>query len=403
MTSADLFALLSISWRLPEVCGTFESRLRSNFTSRDLRGRELLAAWPVFPRCLWVVLWGIFVPFWQMASDFVLLQLILTGGAGDSWSGWAGLWVGQEQGFGYCTPHNGQWPYRTSGTSGSDPALRLSSDVCLEVLLLSLLVSLLSLLFLPCPVFVFTLGLSVKHGSLSRVATTSSHFTPRAASVQPAFAGFEEYVVHESFLLQLFKSAEGDVWLLCRLQLSWGLPLYFWGFPRPSVNPFCWEERWGLDSLVGSTNSKLECLELWVGGGCLWAGLSEACALLWPSVQEFCWLDLIQFPNCQSTWFAPGASGYKKTQTLGLKNEEQEIVQRMHVNVQHIYLSFHWVAHWVLWRLLSGAFTVWLWSWATLWVTGAGGLYASGMCCFKWTTAHTHTHTHYYETVVFQL
>lgn len=104
-------------------------------------------------------------------------------------------------------------------TSGSDPAFRLSSDVCLEVLLLSLLVLLLSLPFLLCPVFVFTLGLSVKQGSLSRLATTSSNFTLIAASVrsgQSTFAGFEEYVLHESFLeaLQLFKSAEGDFWLL---------------------------------------------------------------------------------------------------------------------------------------------------------------------------------------------
>lgn len=317
-TSAGLFALLSVSWRLPGVCGTFESRLRSNFTSRDLGGlwgsRELLAVWPVFSSCLWAVLWGIFVPFWQVVLDFGLLQLVLTGAAGDSWSGWAGLWVGQEQGFGYCTPHDGQWPNGTSAASGSDPALCLSSDVCLDVRLLSFLVSLLSLLFLLCPVFVFTLGLSVTHGSLALVATTSSHFMPRAASVQPASDGFEEYVVHESFLLQLFKSAEGGVWLLCCLKPSRGLSLYFWGFPRLSVTSVCWEERWGSDSPLGSTTSKVDCLELWVGGGCLWAGLSETCAPLWPSAQEFCWLDLIQFPNCQSTWFTPGESGYKKTQ-----------------------------------------------------------------------------------------
>lgn len=128
--------------------------------------------------------------------------------------------MGQEQGFGYCTPHDGQGPHRASFPSGLGPALRLSSDACL-ILLLSLLVSLPSLLFPPCPDFVFTLGLSVKHGSLSRTATPSSHFTPRAASVPPAFAGIEEYVVHESFLLQLFKSVEGDVWLLlCCLELS---------------------------------------------------------------------------------------------------------------------------------------------------------------------------------------
>lgn len=123
--------------------------------------------------------------------------------------------------------------------SGSDPALCLSSDVCFDVLLPSFLVPLLSLLFLPCPVFVFTLGLSVTHGSLALVATTSSHFMSTAASVQPATDGFEEYVVHESFLLQLFKSAEGGIWLLCSLKPSCGLSLYFWGFPRLSVTCVC--------------------------------------------------------------------------------------------------------------------------------------------------------------------
>lgn len=174
-----------------------------------------MAAWPAFPRCLWVVLCELFVPLREMALGFDLLQLSFTGGAGDSWSGRAGLWVGQEQEFGYCTPHDGQGPCRASLPSGFDPTLRLSSDACL-VLLLSLLVSLPSLLFLPCPDFVFTLG-----PSLSRTATPSSHFTPRAASVPPTFAGLEEYVVHESFLLQLFRSVEGDVWLLlCCLQPS---------------------------------------------------------------------------------------------------------------------------------------------------------------------------------------
>lgn len=41
------------------------------------------------------------MPFWQTVSDFELAQLILTGGAGEGWSGCAGLWVGQEQEFGY--------------------------------------------------------------------------------------------------------------------------------------------------------------------------------------------------------------------------------------------------------------------------------------------------------------
>lgn len=231
-TRAGLFVLLGILWWVPEVWGTLESRLRSIFTSRDLGGlqgsREPLAACPVFSECLWVagheVLWGI---FWQMVSVLGMVQLILTAGAGNSWSGWAGwavwegLGVGQEQGLGYLTPQDGQWLCGTGVMSGrgSDSAFRLSSEVCLEVLLLSLLVSLLTLIFLQWPVFVFTLGLSVKHGSLSRVATTSSDFTMRAVSVwseHAAFTGLEGCVLPESFLevVQLLSSTEGAFWLL---------------------------------------------------------------------------------------------------------------------------------------------------------------------------------------------
>lgn len=219
-SASDLFALPSDSWWIPEACGTLESKLRSIFTSRDVGGlweaREPLALWPVFPRSFWGLLWGLFESLGQTVSDFGLLQLILTGEERGSWSGWAGLWVGQGQGFGYCTLHDGQWPYGADTTSVCAPALCFC-DLCLEDLSLSLLVSLLSLLFLQWPVFVLTLGLSRKFGSFFSVATTSLCFTLRAASVRSTLAGFEETVVHEGFLLQLFRSPEGGVWLLCCL------------------------------------------------------------------------------------------------------------------------------------------------------------------------------------------
>ena len=81
---------------------------------------------------------------------------------------------------------------------------------------------------------------------------------------------------------------------------------------------------------------------------------------------------------------------------------EQETVQRMFrfmcpsFNIQTgqaaNYLCFDWTAHWVLRWLLCGAFTVWLWSWATLWVAGAGRLNPSGMYFFKWSIARTQKH-----------
>lgn len=217
MTRTDLFAMLGVSRWLLGVGGTLESSLRSIFTSRDLDGlwesRELLAVCPVLSELLRVVLRGVLVPLLQTLSGS-LLPLILSSRAGSSWSGRARLWGGQEQGIGYCTPHDGQWPHRPTAPSGSSPAFRLSSNTCLEVRFPSLLASLLSLLFLLRPVFVLTLGLSVKQVSLSCVATTSSHFTTRGAALrsgQAAASGIEEFLLNEGFLelLQLLKR-----WLL---------------------------------------------------------------------------------------------------------------------------------------------------------------------------------------------
>lgn len=68
---------------------------------------------------------------------------------------------------------------------------------------------------------------------------------------------------------------------------------------------------------MGSAASALACLKLCVGGICLCAvGLSEACAAPRPSELEFCWLDLIQFPNCQSLWVTAGADVSAFTELL---------------------------------------------------------------------------------------
>lgn len=206
LTAEDLLVLERLSRWFLDIWGTFESRLRWIFTSRDLGNlwvfRELRG---VFSRCFWVVLGGTFVSFCQTMSEFDLLQLILIGGAGDSWSGCGGLCVGQGQEFGYCTPQDGQWPYKTSATSDSDPAFRFSCDACLEVLLSSFLVSHRSLFFLLGPIFVLTLGLTVKQGSPSNTATTFSHLTQAGGWMLPAFAEVEVFVGHECLWLQLVK------------------------------------------------------------------------------------------------------------------------------------------------------------------------------------------------------
>lgn len=206
LTAEDLLVLERLSRWFLELWGTFESRLRSSFTSRDLG--NLWEFWElrgVFSWCFWVVLGGTFVPFCQTTLEFDLLQLILIGGAGDSKSGCGGLWVGQGQEFGYCTPQDGQWPYKTSATSDLDPALRLSCDACLEVLLLSFWLSHRSLFFLLGTIFVLTFGLTVKEGSASNAATTFSHLTQAGGWMLPAFAEVEVFVGHEGLWLQLVK------------------------------------------------------------------------------------------------------------------------------------------------------------------------------------------------------
>lgn len=354
VTGADCFAVLGIPWWMPEVWGTLESRLSSIFTIRDLgvlsRSREALAIRPGFSKCLWVVLWGILVPVWQMVSALDLLQLMLTGGAG-----WTGLWAGQE--LGKCC------------------------ELSL-VLLMSLLPLLPSLLFLQCPTFVFTLGLSVKHGYFVWAVTASSHFTGVAASVrsgQPPFTDFENF-------FELFTLAERDFWRLCRQQLSWELSLLCW---ETAVLSVWWEESWGWDSPVESTTWTLECLKSWVNCCSLWDVFSGTSTALWLSLPEFGWLDLIQFPNCQSSWLTAGASACKH-KFISKKDEHKDSVH-VHIKVNG-YRSFNWGASWGLRWLHSRVFTLRIWSRATLRFTGAHRLYPAGMCPFKWTSSKTHKH-----------
>lgn len=302
-TTAFFFALLLASCRSPDARGTLDSRLRSIFTTNSWGG---LTTPLLFPGWLWAVLWGFLESFRLVFSSFGLL--IFTGGCRDKWSDWVRLWLGQEQRSGYVLPQDVHPLCGPSLTSSSDPAFGLFEAVCLVVLLLSFLESF-SLLFLQCFVFIFTLGLSVKPGSLSLslVTDVSSRLTLSAASpwsVQSSFAGFV-CVLHVGFL----SSSEGQLWLLFWWQLFSWLWLCCWGLFRSSTGSVCRLESWGLESLQEPSTSALECLELGVDGSGVWAVLSETWTVL-----GFCWLNLINWLSCQTSLLTAGAPAWEKTQ-----------------------------------------------------------------------------------------
>lgn len=281
ITSAGLFILVEMPPWLLTVWGVLDSRWRSIFTSRDLRGCSTASHGEVFS---WRSdLWGSFVPLWHIS----VLGLLWIGGTGSRLWFWSGFWEKQEQEFGLRPPHDIQWLVTTSGTS--NPDFCSSFFECL-VLFLSLLEPLLS--FLEHPNFVFTLGFPVKQESFVWVFKTSALL---ASDVAAAWSRKRACI--ECFLevLQFLELPGREFLLLCgRHRLFWRLS--WQGTTGLSGNSLWWDE-----------SSSILFLEFWESR--LWEGLWETSGSPWPSLLEFCWLDRIQFPSCQLVRLAPGGSG----------------------------------------------------------------------------------------------